>query len=107
MSFDSKQFKRLERAGYNRIGARYLAAADTRRELIEALLAAARLAPGQTVLDLASGPGLLARAANDAVGAAGLAVASDIAEGQLACCPDLTRVAADGVEKDDKRFRVH
>jgi ubiquinone/menaquinone biosynthesis C-methylase UbiE len=96
MSFDSKQFKRLERAGYNRIGARYLAAADTRRELIEALLAAARLAPGQTVLDLASGPGLLARVASDAVGTTGLAIASDIAEAQLAWCPGLTRVAADG-----------
>lgn len=96
MSFDSKQFKRLERAGYNRIGARYLAAADTRRELVDALLAAAQLAPGQRVLDLASGPGLLARAASDAVGATGLAIVSDIAEAQLACCPDLTRVAADG-----------
>ena len=96
MSFDSKQFKRLERAGYNRIGARYLAAAETRRELVDALLAAAHLAPGQTVLDLASGPGLLARAARDAVGTAGLVVASDIAEAQLACCPGLARVAADG-----------
>jgi ubiquinone/menaquinone biosynthesis C-methylase UbiE len=96
MRFDSKQFKRLERAGYNRIGARYLAAADARRELVEGLLAAAQLAPGQRVLDLASGPGLLARAASEAVGVAGIAVASDIAEGQLACCPGLARVAADG-----------
>jgi lipoprotein NlpI len=45
MSFESKQFKRLERAGYNRIGARYLAAADARRELVGALLAAAQLGP--------------------------------------------------------------
>lgn len=96
MSFDSKQFKRLERAGYNRIGARYLAAADARRELVDALLAGAGLAPGLRVLDLASGPGLLARAASDVLGATGLVVASDIAEGQLACCPDLARVAADG-----------
>ena len=96
MSFDSNQFKRLERAGYNRIGPRYLAAAEARSELVDALLASARLTPGQTVLDLASGPGLLARAASAAVGAAGLAIASDIAEGQLACCPGLARVAADG-----------
>jgi hypothetical protein len=27
MSFDTKQFKRLERAGYDRLGPRYLAAA--------------------------------------------------------------------------------
>jgi SAM-dependent methyltransferase len=96
MSFDSAHFKRLERAGYNRIGPRYLAAAGSRSELAAALLAAARLAPGQRVLDLASGPGLLARDARDAVGDQGLAVASDISEGQLACCPDLVRVAADG-----------
>jgi ubiquinone/menaquinone biosynthesis C-methylase UbiE len=96
MSFDSKQFKRLERAGYNRIGARYLAAADARHELVEGLLAAAQLAPGQRVLDLASGPGLLASTASDKVGATGFVVASDIAEAQLACCPGLTRVGADG-----------
>ena len=96
MTFDSLQFKRLERKGYNRIGDRYLAAADSRRELAQALLAAAELAPGQRVLDLASGPGLLARAAQPLVGATGLAVASDISEGQLACCPELARVAADG-----------
>jgi len=96
MSFDFAFFKRLERAGYNRIGPRYLAAAGARGELAEALLNAARLLPGQRVLDLASGPGLLARSAREAVGASGLAVASDISEGQLACCPDLLRVAADG-----------
>jgi ubiquinone/menaquinone biosynthesis C-methylase UbiE len=96
MSFDPVQFKRLERAGYNRIGQRYLAAAEARGELATALLASARLAPGQRVLDLASGPGLLARGAGDIVGDGGLTVASDISEGQLACCPGLPRVAADG-----------
>ena len=96
MSFDSARFKRLERAGYNRIGPRYLAAACARDELAASLLAAAGLAAGQRVLDLASGPGLLARAARDIVGNNGLAIASDISEGQLACCPDQVRVAADG-----------
>lgn len=96
MSFDSAQFKRLERAGYNRIGPRYLAAADSRDELAEALIRAARIEPGQRVLDLASGPGLLARRAASIAGAGGLAIASDISEGQLGCCPDLLRVAADG-----------
>ncbi|MDP2826763.1 MAG: methyltransferase domain-containing protein [Sulfuritalea sp.] len=96
MNFDSAQFKRLERAGYNRIGPRYLAAAGARGELADALIEAARMQPGQRVLDLASGPGLLARGARDAVGGSGLAIASDISEGQLACCPDLLRVAADG-----------
>ena len=96
MSFDPAQFKRLERAGYNRIGPRYLAAADARGELADALLSAALLAPGQRVLDLASGPGILAREADVIVGSAGLTVASDISEGQLACCPGLARIAADG-----------
>lgn len=96
MSFDSAQFKRLERAGYDRIGPRYLAASASRGELATALIKAARLAPKQRVLDLASGPGLLARAAAVAVGASGLAIASDISAGQLACCPDLARAAADG-----------
>lgn len=96
MSFDPRQFKRLERAGYDRIGPRYLAAAGARGELTAALLDAAQLAPGQRVLDLASGPGLLARDAAAALGPDGLAIASDISQGQLACCPDLNRVAADG-----------
>lgn len=96
MSFDSNQFKRLERAGYDRLGPRYLAASGARSELAAALLAAARLEPGRRVLDLASGPGLLARGAASVVGGAGLVVASDISQGQLACCPDLLRVAADG-----------
>jgi len=96
MSFDTKQFKRLERAGYDRLGPRYLAAAGARSELAAALLAAARLEPGQRVLDLASGPGLLARDAAATVGPKGLVIASDISQGQLGCCPDLSRVAADG-----------
>jgi ubiquinone/menaquinone biosynthesis C-methylase UbiE len=96
MSFDGAQFKRIERAGYDRLGSRYLAAAATRDDIAVALLDAARLAPGLRVLDLASGPGLLARAAAARVGDAGLAIASDISQGQLQCCPDLPRVAADG-----------
>lgn len=96
MNFDTRQFKRLERAGYDRLGPRYLAAAATRHEIATALLDAADLAPGQRVLDLASGPGLLARAAAARVGDAALVLASDISQGQLACCPGLPRVAADG-----------
>jgi SAM-dependent methyltransferase len=96
MNFDARQFKRLERAGYNRLGPRYLAQAATRQALADAVLAAAQLAPGQRVLDLASGPGLLAKGAQSVIGPAGIAVASDIAEAQLACCPGLIRVAADG-----------
>lgn len=96
MSFDATQFKHLERTGYNKLGPRYLASSGPRQAVADALLAAAALAPGQRVLDLASGPGMLGRAAASVVSTSGLVIASDIAEAQLACCPELSRVAADG-----------
>lgn len=95
---DPQRSKRLERAGYNLIGERYRQAAPTRQALSEALLAQSVLQPGLRVLDLASGPGLLAEAVAERVGLQGLVVASDIAEGQLAACPEhsgLRVVAAD------------
>lgn len=82
--FDARRFKALERAGYNRIAARYAAGAALRSTLNETLLAAARLAPGQRVLDLASGPAVLAGAAALRVAPDGLVLASDIAEAMLA-----------------------
>ena len=83
MSFDSARFKREERAGYNLIAARYAESAALRAGLNAALICAADLRPGQAVLDLASGPGVLAREAAQKV-AGGLVVASDIAEQALA-----------------------
>lgn len=96
MSFDPRQMKRIERDGYNLIGSRYAAGAPAREGIAAALLDAAELRPGQRVLDLAAGPGMLATAASQKVGAGGTAIATDIAEAQLACCPDLPRAAADG-----------
>ncbi|MBA3032042.1 MAG: methyltransferase domain-containing protein [Gammaproteobacteria bacterium] len=96
MSFDPRQMKRIERDGYNLIGARYAAGAAARTALTDALIEAAHLQPNQNVLDLAAGPGLLASAAREKVGAGGTAIATDLAEAQLACCPGLPRVAADG-----------
>ena len=58
--FDARRFKAMERAGFNRIAARYADGAHLRADLAAALLDAAALAPGQRVPDLASGPGLLA-----------------------------------------------
>lgn len=98
IELDPQRFKRLEREGFNLIGQRYRQAAPTRQALSEALLAQAALQAGQRVLDLASGPGLLAEAAAVRVGQQGLVVATDIAEGQLAVCPEhpaLRVVAAD------------
>lgn len=83
MSFDAARHKREERTGYNLIAARYAEGAARRADLNAALIEAAALAPGQRVLDLASGPGVLAALAAGRVGAA-LVVASDIAEGALA-----------------------
>lgn len=82
--FDPRRFKAQERAGFNRIAARYAEGAHLRADLATALLDAAQLAPGQRVLDLASGPGLLAREAASRVAPDGWVLASDIAEGMLA-----------------------
>ena len=82
--FDSKRFKAMERAGFNRIAARYADGAHLRTELAHALLAAAAPKPGQRVLDLASGPGLLAADAAHRVHPGGMVLATDIAEGMLA-----------------------
>ena len=93
--FDARRFKTLERSGFNRIAARYADGAPLRADLQDALLAAAALAPGESVLDLAAGPGLLARAAARQVLPGGCVVASDIAEGMLA--EGLRRAADEGV----------
>ena len=96
--FDSRRHKRGEREGYNLIAERYLDAAPSRKRLTEALLAAAQLASGQSLLDLASGPGILAQAAAALV-APGRVVISDLAERPLvlarAAAPELLGVAAD------------
>jgi ubiquinone/menaquinone biosynthesis C-methylase UbiE len=81
--FDAVRFKALERAGFNRIAARYADGAPLRQRLADALLDAASLEPGMRVLDLASGPALLAHDAARRVAPAGWVVASDIAEGML------------------------
>ena len=82
--FDAARFKALERAGFNRISQRYHATADSRQAVADAVLATAALQPGETVLDLASGPGLLALPAARAVGTHGRVIATDIADGMLA-----------------------
>ncbi len=82
--FDAKRFKALERAGFNRIAARYAEGAHLRTDLAAALIEAADLRPGQTVLDLASGPALLAQEAAARVAPDGWVLATDIAEGMLA-----------------------
>ena len=93
--FDERRFKALERNGFNRIAARYADGAWLRASLQAALLDAAALAPGEHVLDLAAGPGLLARDATRQVLPGGWVLASDIAEGMLA--EGQRRAAAEGL----------
>ena len=93
--FDARRFKALERSGFNRIAARYADGAPLRAGLQAALLEAAGLAPGEKVLDLAAGPGLLARDAARRVLPDGWVLASDIAEGMLA--EGQRRAAAEGL----------
>ena len=97
--FDSRRFKRIERDGYNLIAQRYADAAGLRAALTEALLDAANLSAGQALLDLASGPGVLAQPALARVAPEGWVVASDLAEKILAvgraACDRILYTAAD------------
>lgn len=81
---DTQRYKAQERAGFNRIAAAYADGAPLRARLADALVDAAGLAPGQQVLDLASGPALLAAAAARRVAPGGLVLATDIAEDMMA-----------------------
>ncbi len=81
--FDSSRFKALERAGFNRIAERYAECASMRTHLADSLLYAAALEPGMSVLDLASGPALLASEAAKLIRPGGWVLASDIAERML------------------------
>ncbi|NML25584.1 class I SAM-dependent methyltransferase [Zoogloea dura] len=93
--FDARRFKALERSGFNRIATRYADGAPLRASLQAALLDAAALQAGEHVLDLAAGPGLLARDALRQVQPGGRVVASDIAEGMLA--EGCQRASAEGL----------
>jgi ubiquinone/menaquinone biosynthesis C-methylase UbiE len=65
-------FRHAAAAGYDR------AVATSMRQSIPLLLKAARLAPGQRALDVATGTGLAAELAADVVGPNGSVIATDI-----------------------------
>jgi ubiquinone/menaquinone biosynthesis C-methylase UbiE len=94
-AFDPKRFKEQERAGYNMIAARYEDASSARAPIMTRMLELAALAPGLSLLEVASGPGMLAREAARRMGAAADIVAADIAESALA--EGRKRAAADGI----------
>ncbi len=72
------QFRDTAAAGYDR------SVGEMTRRVVPALLRAARLAPGQQVLDIATGTGLAAEAAAEAVGPSGHVVAADISPAMVA-----------------------
>lgn len=82
-AFDPRRFKEQERAGYNMIATRYEDASGAREPVLLRMLELASLGPGQAVLEVASGPGMLARLAARRIAPAGSAVAADIAEASL------------------------
>jgi ubiquinone/menaquinone biosynthesis C-methylase UbiE len=71
------QFRDTAAAGYDR------SVGEMTRRILPSLLRAARLAPGQRVLDIATGTGLAAEAAADVVGPTGHVVAADISPAML------------------------
>jgi ubiquinone/menaquinone biosynthesis C-methylase UbiE len=72
------QFRDTAAAGYDR------SVGEMTRRIVPALLRAARLAPGMRALDIATGTGLAAEAAAEAVGPTGHVVAADISPAMLA-----------------------
>ena len=91
------QFREPAAAGYDR------AVGHMTRQLLPPLLRAARLAPGQRVLDIATGTGIAAEAAAEAVGPSGHVVAADIssamverARERLAGVPNVSFAVEDG-----------
>ncbi len=72
------QFRETAAAGYDR------SVGVMTRRIVPALLRAARLAPGQWVLDIAAGTGLATEAAAEAVGPTGHVMAADISPPMIA-----------------------
>jgi ubiquinone/menaquinone biosynthesis C-methylase UbiE len=82
-AFDPARFKEQERSGFNFVADRYEEATLNFGPALTRLLNLAALQPGDRVLDVATGPGIMARIAARAVGASGQVVGVDIAEQSL------------------------
>jgi len=101
-AFDPQRFKQQERDGYNMIAARYEDASTARAPIMERMLDLCELSPGLSLLEAASGPGMLAREAARRVAPDGKVIAADIAEAALAA--GRTRAEAEGLA--NIRFQV-
>jgi len=82
-AFDPARFKEQERAGFNLVAQRYEAAMHMLQPAVVRLLALAELEPGMAVLDVATGPGTVARQAARLVSPGGKVLGVDIAEAAL------------------------
>lgn len=82
-AFDPARFKEQERSGFNFVADRYEEATLNFGPAITRMLDLAAVQPGDRVLDVATGPGMVARVAGRAVGATGQVVGVDIAEQSL------------------------
>lgn len=83
-AFDPARFKEQERAGFNFVADRYEETATSSLPARERMLALAELREGMRALDVATGPGLIAREVARLVGPSGSVVGVDIAEEALA-----------------------
>lgn len=96
-AFDPARFKEQERAGFNLVADRYEEAMGMMSVMTARLLDLAALEPGMRVLDVATGPGIMARIAAREVGAEGRVIGVDIAEEALALAS--RRAAEEGLSQ--------
>jgi ubiquinone/menaquinone biosynthesis C-methylase UbiE len=82
-AFDPVRFKEQERNGFNFVAERYETAMRVARPAVERLFALAELEEGLHVLDVATGPGIVARQVARLVGSGGSVVGVDLAEEAL------------------------
>lgn len=88
---DAKLQRRIQRYGWDKAAAQYEQSWETQlAPAQQALLAQARLVPGERVLDVACGTGLVTFAAASAVGPSGTALGTDLSEAMI----DLARERA-------------
>jgi SAM-dependent methyltransferase len=85
MTMDARLFRRIQRYGWDAATSAYESGWVPLLEgLTHACVASAELAPGQRVLDVATGTGVGARCAADAVGPTGAVTGVDISEQMIA-----------------------
>ena len=99
---DARLQRRIQRTGWDRAAAHY--EDGWRRQLApaqERLLALADLRPGEHVLDVACGTGLVTQAAAESVGAGGSVLGTDISAGMIALARERTPDAHVRYEKMD------